>query len=123
MEQLRQKHVQGSPVNVATIYVLTVILMAKPMLESYVRKTVPQVTIKREHSTTRAQPAPQVNFLAHGININANRGPIAPPASTSLPTAQAARTVFAAAVWLENILRMLTKVHAPLGQLAVQARR
>ena len=50
--------------------------------------------------------------------IHAHYGQIAALASTYLPTAQAAQTVFAAAVRLENIQRMLTKVHATRGQIA-----
>ena len=50
--------------------------------------------------------------------IHAHYGQIAAPDSTYLPTAQAAQTVFAAAVRLENIQRMLTKVRATRGPIA-----
>ena len=115
---LRQKHVQLSPVNVTTIYVPTVISTGKPMLESSVLKTVQQASIKLERSITRAEPASQVNFLAHGINTNAKRGPIAPPASTSPRTAQAALTVFAAAAYPEHIPPAPTPSIAPRGPIA-----
>ena len=50
--------------------------------------------------------------------IHAHHGQIAALVSTLLRTAQAAQTVFVAVVRLENILRMLTKVRAPLGPIA-----
>ena len=63
------------------------------------------------------------HFLRVPTKVHVRHGKLAPPAITFLRTAQALRTVFAAAVRLENILRMLTKVHAPRGQLALQAKR
>ena len=43
-------------------------------------------------------------IILHGIKTNANRGPIVPPASISLPMAQTALTVYVVAVGPGNIL-------------------
>ena len=50
-------------------------------------------------------------------------GRIAPPASTSLPTAQAALTVFAAAALPASIPPPPTHSLAPLGPIALQVKR
>ena len=82
MEQLRQKHVQGSRVNVATIYVLTVISITKPILESYALKIVRPELIKLDYSTTLVWHALLVNSLTHGTNTSARRGQRAALANT-----------------------------------------
>ena len=89
-----------------------------PMLESYVHKTVPQVIKKQGLLITRAQHAPVEPITLYGINTVANRGPIAPPASTSLQTAQAARAVYAAAALSGSIPPPPTLSLAPLGPIA-----
>ena len=43
-------------------------------------------------------------IILHGIKTNANRGPIVPLASISLPMAQTALTVYVVAVGPGNIL-------------------
>ena len=87
------------------------------------RKTVPQVTTNLELSITRAQHVPAGPITLYGINTNANRGPIAPAASTSLPTAQAAPTAPAPLAVLEHIPPPPTLSLAPRGQLAQQVKR
>ena len=58
------------------------------------------------------------HILRVPTKIHVHRGQIAPPDSTSLQTERVPRIVFAVVVRLENILRMLTKVRAPLGPIA-----
>ena len=87
-----------------------------PTTVLFVRKTVPQVTKKQELLIRRAQPAPQVNFLAHGISTNANHGPNVPAASTSLPTAQAALIVYAAVAHPSSSPPTTMLMLAPAGQ-------
>ena len=89
-----------------------------PTKVSYARKTVQQVTKKREHSTTRAQHVPAEPITLYGTSTNANRGPIAPPASTSLRTAQVPLTVYAHPAALEHIPPAPTHSPAPLGPIA-----
>ena len=57
-------------------------------------------------------------FLRVLTKIHARIGQIAPPASTSLRTAQAARTVFAAAALSGSIPLPPTLFHAPRGPIA-----
>ena len=57
-----------------------------------------------EYLITNAQHAYMERIILYGIKINANRGPIVPPASISLPMAQTALTVYVVAVGPGNIL-------------------
>jgi hypothetical protein len=54
------------------------------------------------------------------MSMNANRGRIAPPVSTSLSTARAPPTVHAAAARVENIPPPLTRSPAQIGHIVQQ---
>ena len=82
------------------------------------RKTVQQDTKKLELLITHAQHVPAEPITLYGTSTNANRGPIALAASTSLPTAQAAPTVFVAVVRLASIPLPPTPSPAPRGPIA-----
>ena len=68
--------------------------------------------------TEYARLAIPEHILRVPTKIHVLHGQIAPPASTYLPTAQAARTVFAAAAQPGRIPPLSTLSLAPLGQLA-----
>ncbi len=82
------------------------------------RKTVPQVTTKLELSITLVKHALAEPITLYGTSTNANRGPIALAASTSLPTAQPPPTVPAHLAEPEHIPPPPTLSLAPRGQLA-----
>ena len=83
-------------------------------------KTVPQVTKKQELLITRAQHVPAEPITLYGISTNANRGPIVPAASTSLPTAQALQTVYVAAVRRINFQLPPTRCRVWTGRFVNQ---
>ena len=89
-----------------------------PTRASYVLRTVPQALTRQEYSITHAQHAIAEALPVCGINTDVNHGPIAPAASTSLPTAQTALTVYVVAVSWGNILYLATLIFVRIGQIA-----
>ena len=94
-----------------------------PMRVLYVFKTVRPVTVKLELSITLVKHALAEPITLYGINTIAYRGPIALVGSLSPPTRPILTIENVAAAEPEHIPPAPTHSLAPVGQLALQAKR